>query len=228
MKLFFNILILFIVNILQLLAQSTFSEQTIRSAINTYLKDNIAQSSDYEIISKIEPIKYSQSGVTASIINNDGIFSGIINLQIVFKADNIKLKILNISVRIIDFIEMPFATKNIYRNSIISSDDIEYKLIDKNKYESNDIINLNIIGKKSTKYIQKGSLIQSNMIESDKIINRGDKVIIYSNSGAISVKAQGIALEDGSEGQPIRISIEASNKRILYGIVQADGSVLIH
>jgi len=228
MKLYINILAILILSSFQLIAQSTFSENTIRNAVVSYLKENINQNVDIEILNDIEEIKYSQSGVSATIINKNNSFDGIVNLQILFKANNKNLKFLDIQARIIKYIELPFAARNIPRNSTIESEDIEYKLIDDSKYNNIDSNIFNIIGKKSNKFIQNGALIQPNMLESEKIINRGDKVIILSNSGAIFVRTQGTALEDGAEGQMIRVSRDSFNKKILQGMVQSDGSILIN
>lgn len=228
MKFYINILILIILSNLNIIAQSTFSEQTIRKAILSYLKDNAPQNSEFEIMSEIEEVKYSQPGITATIINKSNSYNGLINLQILFKSSDKNLKFLDVQARVIKLIELPFATRNISKNTVISSEDIEYKFIDESKFKAIDSNIFDLIGKRTNKFIQKGVLIQENMLESEKIINRGDKVIILSNSGAISVRTQGTALEDGAEGQTIRVSRDSFNKKILSGIVQNDGSILIN
>ena len=228
MKLYNNILIIIILSSMNIIAQSTFSEQTIRKAILSYLQENAPQNSEFEILSEIEEVKYSQSDITATIINKSNDYSGIINLQILFKLGNKNLKFMDVKARIKRLVELPFASRNISKNSIISSDDIEYKLINESKFKNIDSNIFNIIGKRSSEFIQKGALIRSDMLESEKIINRGDKVIILSNSGAVSVRTQGTALEDGAEGETIRVSRDSFNKKILSGIVQSDGSILIN
>lgn len=228
MKLYFNILILIILSNLNIVAQSTFSEQTIRKAVLSYLKENAPLDSEFEILSEIEEVKYNQPGISATIINKNEIFDGIINLQIIFKSANKNIKFLDVKVRIFKLTKFPFASRNISKNSILNPEDIEYKLIDESKFSLSDVKIINLIGKRTSKFIQKGALIQSSMIETEKIINRGDKVIILSNSGAVYVRAQGTALEDGAEGQNIRVSRDSFNKKILQGTVQSDGSILIN
>lgn len=228
MKYYIYILLFIIASNLNTIAQSTFSEENIRNAVATFIRENISSNSDIKILSNIETIKFSQSNVSATIINKSSDFDNYIQLQIIFKSDYKNLKFLDISAKVIKYIEVPFAVRNISKSEKINSEDFEYKLVDETKYKSIDSNIFQLIGKKANKFIQKGSLISPDMLEAELLINRGDKVIILSNAGAISVRTQGTALEDGAEGQTIRVSRETFNKKILQGIVQSDASVLIN
>ncbi len=66
-------------------------------------------------------------------------------------------------------------------------------------------------------------------INTDKptLIAKGDAVLITASSGNIEVKMNGVALENGTKGQQIRVKNSSSN-RIIYAKVVTDSEVLVN
>lgn len=59
------------------------------------------------------------------------------------------------------------------------------------------------------------------------LIAKGDAVLITASSGNIEVKMNGVALENGTKGQQIRVKNSSSN-RIIYAKVVTDSEVLVN
>ena len=56
-------------------------------------------------------------------------------------------------------------------------------------------------------------------------INKGDKVKMLHYSGAICIKMDGIAMENGNTGDVIKV--KKDNSQTLYGFIAEDGNVII-
>lgn len=210
-------------------SQSTFSAENIKKSLIDYIKDNSNEDIEVEFLTPIETVRFKDSKISATIINKKN-SNGIINLQIQFKDESKNIKLLDVRARIIEYIKVPYATRNIPKNTLITLDDFDYKSVpDNNSNRNNKYSDVyKLMGKKSSRYITKGDIIQNDYVLEEKIIKRGDKVIVVVQVGAVSVKTVGTALENGNEGEIIKVSRDSSTKKILQGTVQPDATILIN
>jgi flagella basal body P-ring formation protein FlgA len=56
------------------------------------------------------------------------------------------------------------------------------------------------------------------------LIRRGDKIILQIQSGAVRVRATGIAMQDGKPGESIKLKYD---NNILQGLVAKDGTIIM-
>lgn len=227
MKILFINIILLLILATELSGKSTFSEETIKNAVISYLNDNYSEDYEYEFLSQINEVSFIHNDVRATIKENNESAEGNIGLTITFKSENRILKYLNVNVKLKNYIKVPVAVRTIPKNSVLTQNDIEFKEITDKKFDDNEINTDLMIGKKLNRNISKGQIIQSNYLSEENLINRGDKVLVIVKSGAVSIKASGTALEDGTAGQRLRVMRDGSAKKVLEGTVQNDATILI-
>lgn len=83
-----------------------------------------------------------------------------------------------------------------------------------------------VIHKTAKRGMQAGVIIRSNMLESKKMVKRGDPVTIVAESGSLTIKTVGQAVEDGSEGKFIKV-LNLSSRKIIVGRVVAGSTVSV-
>lgn len=80
------------------------------------------------------------------------------------------------------------------------------------------------LGRRATRTLTAGTVLTGNVLETPKIIKRGQKVSIRLRNGALDVHMDGAALTDAEPGQRIRVRNESSG-RIVEGTAVAPGVV---
>ena len=74
--------------------------------------------------------------------------------------------------------------------------------------------------------VSPGMVLTPNMLESPRIIRRGDRVSLEASQGALAVRMQGEAVMDGRRGERIRVR-SLSSKKIVEGVVTAPGVIKV-
>ena len=116
--------------------------------------------------------------------------------------------------------------KNLKRNSVIKASDLTLeprKLFVPKMY----FFNKNALVKKKLKHsIRKNEIIVDKHIALDYAVKKGQAITMQLKHNHVFIEAQGIALENGMQGETIKVKNSTSNK-ILYGIIVSAHSVLI-
>ena len=81
-----------------------------------------------------------------------------------------------------------------------------------------------VVGQVATRTIAPRQALLDSMLEAPRWIERGQQVTIFARNSSISVRMNGTALSDGSEGDRIRVRNNQS-KRIIQAVVTAPGEV---
>ncbi len=203
---------------------SRFSAATLRLGVEAFLHDRLEETDEFEIAKEIPEQLFTESFVVARCDASPQSLSGSTKVQIVFtKNDNI-LRRIYVPVRINLKRNVPVATRMIPRGDVVQNSDIEYRL--------SDVTYLNakladdVIGKRLTTTVSKGTVLTQSHLGSGSAIQRGDIVSIVVKSGAIAVKASGSALDDAVVGQSLRVRREDS-QAIINGVVGDDKTVYV-
>lgn len=119
------------------------------------------------------------------------------------------------------------AAKTISAKEPITGDMIDIARMDKNQlfsgyYTSQD----EIIGLNTTTTLAKGTLFTKKNLHKPIIINKNQMVSIVSHNDAITVKADGIAKENGGLNDLIKV-MNASSKRVIDGTVIDSRTVMV-
>jgi len=83
-----------------------------------------------------------------------------------------------------------------------------------------------IVGKRASRFIPAGRIIDTTMIEAVPDIHRGAVVNIIAVRGAVRVSAKGSAQEDGRVGQSITVKNHATGKRLTAEVVDSETVVI--
>ena len=122
---------------------------------------------------------------------------------------------------------MAVAKNIIRRRTEIKESDIIYEKKDVTYYNENDLPDASdLIGTKTKRNISKGAIITVSSLEEDIVIQRGDRVLIIVQSGAVRIRAYGTALQDAAMGAELRVQRDGA-KSVLYGRVATDGTIYV-
>lgn len=80
------------------------------------------------------------------------------------------------------------------------------------------------LGNRTTRMIYPNTVLQSSMISSPPLVNRGDVVRIVAISGSMTITATGMAKQKGSKGEMVRV-VNTDSKRIVTARVTGPGAV---
>ncbi len=83
-----------------------------------------------------------------------------------------------------------------------------------------------IEGMQIKRNIRANQVLTNNMLNSQKMVKRGDRITIISRIGSTEVRALGIALSDGTKGERIKVK-NISSKREIEAYVSGKHLVLV-
>ena len=211
----------------KIFAQSTFSKERLENAIINYVKSVNKCESDVEIDQSVREQRFTQSGVQATI-NHQGDLTGLCKVNIDFLLNGEIIRSQEIRIKVKLFVRVPVAIRFIPKDAVISAEDVEIRRADVTNIDPNTVVELSeAIGAKSRSGIARGNVIKySDLMAASSIsVKKGDRVRLLHYAGAICIKSNGFALENGSVGSVIKVKNQ--NNQTLFGFVADDGNVII-
>lgn len=207
-------------------AKSTFSSERIENAVQSIITKKIGSESEIEFLTIPKTQEFSQDDVSAEIILDDVINPGTNIVGIRFSDDSKILKYIEISVRVKLFSEVWVTNRTVPSNTKLTQNDF----VKKSKPINSNNLPLDIselIGRELIRTTSIGEYVTKEMLTSEILIKRGDKVTLVVQSGGVRVRCAGTATQDGAEGQSIRVKRDGS-PAVLTGKVTEDGIVLVN
>lgn len=116
----------------------------------------------------------------------------------------------------------PLAAKQLIRQS-----DVKLQQIDIGSLRQGYLKNTHdVIGQKLKYPIAMGAVVNPNGVRPQKIVHRGEQILLVAIAGNMEVRMNGTALSDAGKGQRIRVK-NSSSKRVVEGVVEAPGIVKV-
>lgn len=117
------------------------------------------------------------------------------------------------------------AVRPLSRGTLLTAEDMEIKELDVTSlaggyFSSTD----QVVGRTLRRNIQLGAAIGPGIVELPKVVRRGERVQILARTAGMEVRMEGEALEDGAEGELIRVR-NRSSKRSVEGRVTGPGII---
>lgn len=113
-------------------------------------------------------------------------------------------------------------TRPVQRGDIITRQDLASEKRDVSKLRGDFVTQAEQVeNKQAARQMPEGSIVAMKGFIEQKLIKRGDSVIISSTQPAFAIRMNGIALMDGSQGQRIRVKNENSGRVISATVVKA-------
>lgn len=81
-------------------------------------------------------------------------------------------------------------------------------------------------GRVLSRAVAAGSVLTPAQFSAERLVRRGQAVVLVAARGGFQVRSQGKALADAAAGERVRVQ-SGSSKRVVEGEVQADGSVAV-
>ncbi len=154
-------------------------------------------------------------------------FTGSVSIPVTVKVDGRKVAVAYPRLMVRVYEEVAVAQRPLPRDAVISPADITLQRRDVSGLERNYYTSAEQLAGKRTKLrVGVGTLIMSAMIAVPSMINRGDAVEIVAENGGCRITARGIAAEDGSMGEVIRVT-NAASRRMLRATVTEPGRVCV-
>lgn len=132
-----------------------------------------------------------------------------------------------LSGKVQPMISVPVLSQTVRYGETISANDIHWIDLPDREVQHDIVLNTSeIIGMTPRRMVMAGKPIRDRDIELPKVVKRGDNVIILYELGALSLTAEGKALEDGAKDDVIRI-VNTSSHRPIEAFVVGEGTVTV-
>ena len=111
--------------------------------------------------------------------------------------------------------DVPVPARRIQANEVITERDIKWVKVRQNRLPRGVIVDINeLIGKSPKRWLRAGIPVRAANVQPPILVPKGSLVTIYLKAPRMMLTAQGKALENGSDGDVIRINNTQSNKVI--------------
>jgi len=132
-----------------------------------------------------------------------------------------------ISGKIEQLIEVPVLRETLRNGDIIGMRDLDFIEIRESALKSNMMIKADdIVGMTPRRALASNAPIKETQVEYPQIVSRGALVTMILKNGGLRLTAQGKAMENGSQGDTIRV-VNSSSKKTLQGRVTNTNEITI-
>ena|GEM_PF-5853533 len=114
--------------------------------------------------------------------------------------------------------QVSVATQDLPKGSSISKDDFKMKWMDASTLGRNPAEKSQIENREVRSFIGNGDVIYTAKVKTETLINKGDRVKVKVVGKGLSVSTIGVAQEDGTKGETIKI-LNLDSKREIYAVV---------
>ncbi|MEE9317669.1 MAG: flagellar basal body P-ring formation chaperone FlgA [Rhodospirillales bacterium] len=117
--------------------------------------------------------------------------------------------------RLLKITDIPVLSRRILANELITKRDIKWIRVHSNRLRTGIVVDASeLIGKAAKRGLRPGLPVRANDIQRQILVPKGSLVTIVLKAKKMILTAQGKALEDGSDGDTVRILNTQSNKVI--------------
>lgn len=132
-----------------------------------------------------------------------------------------------ISGRIERLVDVPVLRETLRSGAIIGARDIDFIEMRESAVKDHMMLDAdNIVGMTPRKMIMVGSPIKDTQVEYPQIVARGSLVTMILQNGNLKLTAQGKSLQNGAQGDMVRV-VNASSKKTLEGRITGANEVTI-
>lgn len=125
------------------------------------------------------------------------------------------VKTLTVSGLIEKTVQVPVLRANFNADDIISSSDIEWIDVAVRQMVNDTIIDADkLIGKAPIRMVEAGVPVRDRDVKSPQLIARGDEILLQFNQAGLQLTAKGKAMQNGAEGEIIRVMNLSSNQSL--------------
>lgn len=125
------------------------------------------------------------------------------------------VKTISVSGLIEKTTQIPVLKESISSGDIISPSDVEWIDVAMRHMVNDTVIDAdNLIGKTPVRMVEQGVPVRARDIVSPQLVARGDEVLLQFNQGGLQLTVRGKAMQNGAEGEFIRVMNLSSNQSL--------------
>lgn len=156
-------------------------------------------------------------------LNNS--YMGNISMTVRFMVDGKLERSINVSGRVSVSMDVVKSLRRISSGEIITAGDLTVVSERFIRFQGNVLTDMeDAVGKRAVRTIQADQNVIIGMIEDPPTVQRGDRVVIIADNGEIRITASGRVLEDGRNGDLVRV-VNISSGTELYATVRRSNLV---
>ncbi len=125
----------------------------------------------------------------------------------------------SIRVEIEALADVAIATGSLRRGTVLRPEDVELRYQDISRLKTAIFSLDNLVGKRLKRSVRLGDPLKKDQVEFPPVIKRGEQVIIQARRRGFLLTATGLAKQDGSTGDAIRVTNATSHKEIVCQVV---------
>jgi flagella basal body P-ring formation protein FlgA len=195
-----------------------------RSAINQYLLDNAEEKRRLQVTEILATNEFaglsdelleSQVKVDISKVNSRGISQ--IGLRY-FDEEGRLVSHTYLKVKLFVQYSVPVAARDLARGVMLGYGDFEIKWIDAKMLRKGVAQPAQILGRQMRTFVPTGKVLYRTAVKTETLVNKGDRVSIHVRARGISISSFGVAQQNGSEGETIKI-MSLDSKKEIYAVV---------
>jgi flagella basal body P-ring formation protein FlgA len=153
--------------------------------------------------------------------------SGRVLAHVAAPAHGTPLATLSVTGRALEMTEVPVLTRNMRPGEIIRARDIEWMSVQANRLSRTTVVDhATLLGMSPRRPIRAQDLVRATDLQSPVMVGKNNLVTIRLQTERMQLSVQGRALEDGAEGDVIRVMNTKSNT-VVNAVVLDTGSVLV-
>lgn len=119
------------------------------------------------------------------------------------------------------------AAKALAANQTLKASDVKIVMQDISDLRQGFLLSTNkVLGQQLKHPVALGTALTPRSLKQQKVVQRGEQVILVAQAGSMEVRMNGMAMEDAVLGDKIKVKNNSSN-RVVEGVVQAPGIVQV-
>ena len=145
---------------------------------------------------------------------------GVVPFSVFINSNGQTYKKVRVSTKIEVLSEVLLTNKPLGKDQPITLSDIVRKKMNLSRTPSDVIMDVNqVVGRRTTRAVAAYSILRKDQVESPPLVRKGDIVQVMAESRGLKVTTQGMAKENGTQGERIRVVNLRSKKTVYAQIV---------
>lgn len=153
--------------------------------------------------------------------------SGRFNALLVAPAGDPHAERVRVTGRVYRTVEVPVIAERMLPGDVIRERDVEWLEVRADNLQRDAIVDIaDMLGKTPTRGLSAGQPVRTRDIRDPLLVERGQLVTVYHRNPLMTLTVQGKALQDGSEGDVVRVQNTRSHS-MLEAVVSGPGRVVV-
>ena len=206
----------------------TIGPADVESSIAEYLEEkaNDLPAADYLFIARELPLPFMipTGEISVDVIPATPKVLGSRRFSLVYKIDNKTVKNVSIRGKLEAMAPVAVITQNVKRGTILNPTMVELQTKDLSKLRTPCTNLREVLGKRLTRNLRSGSILDLSSIDFPPLIHKGQLVKMIVNHNGMHLTAKGIASMNGKQDQIIRV-LNTGSRKVIFCRVAAPGLV---